>query len=159
MYLKGYSIQVLNFKLLQVPIEFRNASFLVEDTNGLSKTRSGRFHINDKGNIATQDGHEVVIVEKTDKLVNLSAEFENIRINNNGEIFVSGARYGRFALEMADNKPVTIHQGMVEGSNVNLVQEMASLGMAYRALEAAEKSISLIASVDRDLIDKYGKNV
>ena len=58
-----------------------------------------------------------------------------------------------------DNKPVKIHQGFIEGSNINLVGEMTSMLLVFRSFEASEKTLGMEASVDKELIEKYGRNV
>ena len=135
-----------------------NAYFLVESKSGPVPTRNGRFELNQAGKLVTQDGKELVVIEKTDKDINLAKHF-GIQINQNGEIFVGTERYGRIAVQVMDNKPVEIRQGFIEASNVNLMNEMISLSMAFRAFEASEKVLGMENSVDRDLIEKYGRNV
>ena len=135
-----------------------NAYFLIESKGELLTTKNGRFRLNEKGALSTDEGNEVVIIEKTDKLISL-AKSSNIEINQTGEIFVDGERYGRIALKILDNKPVKISQGHLEGSNVNVINEMATLLMAFRSFEASEKTLGMEASVDKDLIEKYGRNV
>lgn len=135
-----------------------NAYFLVEGEDGPIPARNGNFRLNEKGELSTQDGKEVVVLDKTEKPVSL-ATTNDIKVNENGEIFANGEKYGRIAMQIMDNKPVRIHQGFVEGSNVNLATEMMSLTMAFRAFEASEKTLGMEASVDKDLIEKYGRNV
>ena len=135
-----------------------NAMFLVESKDGPVPTRNGKFHLNDKGVLVTGEGNEVVVVEKTDKQLSLS-KTTDIKIDQNGEISVDGERYGRIAMKIMDNKPVRVHQGSVEGSNVNLMNEMVLLQMVFRNFEASEKLLGMEASVDKDLIEKYGRNV
>lgn len=145
-------------KMLDLAVE-GNAGILVDTKNGLEHTRGGRLSFNNNGDLVTQEGHKVVIVEKTDKPIELAKE-PNIKINKNGEIFVGTTRYGRIAVKVFDNKkPVRLHQGYIEGSNVNLSDEMISFSMLNRSLEASEKMLGMEASVDRDLIEKYGRNV
>lgn len=135
-----------------------NAYILVESKEGPVPTRDGQLSFNANGALVTQNGQEVVIVEKTDKPISLPKQKE-ITINQNGEIFADGMRYGRIAMKIMDNKPVKIHQGFVEGSNVNLVSEMVSMSLAFRSFEASEKALGMEASVDKELIEKYGRNV
>lgn len=135
-----------------------NAYFLVESKDGPMPTRTSRFKLNEKGNLSTLDGEELVVIEKTDKPVSLAKSYD-ISVNQNGEIFVDNEKYGRIAMHILDNNSVRIHQGFVEGSNVNIMEEMASLLMTFRALEAGEKTLGMEASVDRDLIERYGRNV
>lgn len=135
-----------------------NAFFKVDTGHGLTTTRNGRFNLNKDGEIISQEGHKLIIVEKIDKAINLALEKE-ITIDKQGVIHADGEKYGRIALELQDNNPVKIHQGFIEGSNVNLVTEMSVLTMAFRSLEASEKLLGMEASVDRDLIEKYGRNV
>lgn len=135
-----------------------NAYFLVESKDGLRQVRNGNFKLNEKGNLTTQEGNEIVIVEKTDKPVSL-ATTDDIHVNQNGEIFVGTERYGRIAMKIMDNKPVKVQQGYLETSNVDLSSEMMTLMMVFRAFEASEKTLGMEASVDKELIDKYGRNV
>ncbi len=135
-----------------------NAYFLVESKDGPIPTKDGRFRLNEKGNLATQDGAEVVVIEKTDKPISLAKE-EDITINHNGEILIGKERYGRIAMQVLDSKPVKVHQAHLEASNVNLMNEMITLAMTFRSFEASEKMLGLEASADRDLIEKYGRNV
>ncbi len=135
-----------------------NAYILVESENGLMPTRNGKLGFNENGSLVTQDGHEVVIIEKTEKPISLSKQ-NDIRINEGGEIFAGGERYGRIAMKIMDNKPVKIYQGFVEGSNVNLISEMTSMLLVFRSFEASEKTLGMEASVDKELIEKYGRNV
>ena len=135
-----------------------NAYFLVETKNGITPTRIGRFRLNDKGLLVDQEGNEVVVVEKSDKPLSLSKSYD-VQVNQQGEIFVGTERYGRLALQIQNNRPVKVHQGFIEGSNVNLMNEMVSLAMVFRAFEASEKALGMEASIDRDLIEKYGRNV
>lgn len=135
-----------------------NANFLVEGKNGPEPSRLSNFQLNSKGNLSNILGQELVIVEKTDKEINL-AKYDDIRINQNGEIFVGSERYGRIALQILDDKPVRVHQGSVESSNVDLMGEMASLSVMLRSFEASEKALGMEASIDKELIEKYGRNV
>lgn len=135
-----------------------NAYFLVDSENGPVPTKDGRFKLNEKGKLSTPDGKELVVIEKTDKPINLARETD-IQVNQKGEIFVGTERYGRIAIKVMDNKPVRVHQSYLEGSNVNLMNEMISLAMAFRSFEASEKMLGLESSADRDLIEKYGRNV
>ena len=136
-----------------------NAYFLVDAGDGsLTQARNGNFRLNEKGELATQDGKKVVVIERSDKPVSLASDFD-IKINENGEIFVGLERYGRIAMKIMDNKPVRIHQGFVEGSNVDLGKDMATLMMTFRSFEALEKSLGMEAGLDKELIEKYGRNV
>ncbi len=135
-----------------------NAYFLIEGKEGITTTRNGRFRLNERGDLSTEDGEEVIVVEKTDKPISLAKDYE-IKINQNGEIFVGTERYGRLAMKIMDNKPIKVHQGYLEGSNVNLMNEMVSLAMTYRAFESNEKMLSMELSADKELVEKYGRNV
>ncbi len=135
-----------------------NAYFLVETKDGIQTTKNGKFHLNEKGELASMEGHEVVVVEKTDRPLSLSKSHD-IHINQNGEIFVGQDRYGRIAMQIQDNRPVKVLQGFVEGSNVSIMSEMISLSMLFRAFESNEKIIGMEVSIDKELIEKYGRNV
>lgn len=134
------------------------AFFLVETDKGIIPTRNGKFQLDKDGEIVSQDGHPVVIVEKTDLPYRL-AEETDIRIDETGVIHIRGEKYGRIALDIQSNKPVKVHQGYLESSNVSLINEMAALTMIFRSIEASEKSLGMEASADRELIERYGRNV
>ena len=135
-----------------------NAYILVESEGGPIPTRNGRLSFNDKGSLVTQDGHEIIIIEKTDKPISLTKQYD-IKINENGEVFAGGERYGRIAMKIMDNKPVRLHQGFIEGSNVSLMSEMVAMSLTFRSFEASEKALGMETSADKDLIEKYGRNV
>lgn len=135
-----------------------NAHFLVEGKNGPEASRLSNFQLNSKGNLSNVLGQELVIVDKTDKDISL-AKSDDISINQNGEIFVGTEKYGRIALQILDSKPVRIHQGSVESSNVDMMGEMASLSVMLRSFEASEKALGMEAAIDKELIEKYGRNV
>lgn len=135
-----------------------NANFLVEGENGPTPSRLGSFQLNEKGNLANSLGQELIIVEKTDKDLSL-AKSENVKINQNGEIFIGTEKYGRIAMQILDSNPVKVHQGFVEGSNVDLISEMTSLSMIFRSFESSQQVLGMEASVDKELIEKYGRNV
>ncbi len=135
-----------------------NAFFLVEGNNGPETSRLCNFSLNAKGNLANSKGEELIIIEKTDKDVSLT-KYDDIKVNQNGEIFVGTERYGRIALQILDNKPVRVIQGASEASNVDLMTEMGSLATMLRSFEASEKALGMEASVDKELIEKYGRNV
>lgn len=135
-----------------------NAYFLVEGEEGPMPTKSGRLHLNEKGLLADADNREVVVIDKTDKALNIANDFD-VEVKENGEIFVGKERYGRIALQILDNNPVKVHQGFLEMSNVNLMTEMMTLLTVFRNFEASEKTLGMETSVDKDLIEKYGRNV
>ena len=135
-----------------------NAFFLAESKYGPIPTKNGSFKLNEKGLLSTQDGKEVVIIEKTDKPISL-AQSKKIKISNTGEIFADGERYGRLAMKIMDSKPVKVVQGHLEGSNVDLANEMVSFSFAFRSFEASEKVLGMEMAADKELIEKYGRNV
>lgn len=135
-----------------------NAAFMVETAKGLDYTRNGRLGLDSNGDIVSQEGHKVVIAEKTDKDINLAKETD-IKVNEDGEIIINGEFYGRIAMKRFDDNPIKIHQGHIEGSNVNLMTEMVSLQQMYRSIESTEKILGMEISIDKELIEKYGRNV
>ena len=135
-----------------------DAFFMIETKSGISTTRNGRFQLNKEGELVTLDGEKIVIVEKSKNALNLR-DYTDIQIDEQGVISIDGERYGRIALSIQNNKPVRVHQGYIETSNVNIINEMSSLTMVFRSIEASEKVLGMEASVDKDLMEKYGRNV
>jgi flagellar basal-body rod protein FlgG len=146
--------------------------FQVQQANGqLSYTRDGSFQISDQGTLVTSDGLTVVpgikippnasnltisgngIVSATQAGSTTSTELGRIELarfaNSAGLLALGGNLYQSTA---ASGEPVTgypqddglgqLQQGYLEGSNVDIVQEMVNMIDAQRAYEINSKAIS-----------------
>ena len=51
----------------------------------------------------------------------------------------------------------TIHQGFLEGSNVNAIQEMSELIKAHRHFESIQKAINVYDNISNKVSNEIGK--
>lgn len=157
--------------------------FEVLSPQGLRFTRNGGFQIDANGRLVTKEGYPVLREGQGDpgqRLIQTGSR--NITVSKAGEIFDGGNNIGKiavsnFAIEddlqkvggslyalkaTAVSGPVAspearVHQGFIEGSNVNVVEEMTDMITANRVFEAAQKAIQATDQMDDKLINQVGK--
>ncbi len=147
---------------LNVAIE-GDGFFGVDAPQGVRYTRDGSFRLNDQNQLVTADGYRVrgqngaaiVAVNPTGSLTIDQAgrvfsgaqevgRLETVSFANRGQLLKEGGNL----FKAPDNgslqaEPFTgkVRQGMLEGSNVNVVQEMVNLITSYRAYEIHAKAV------------------
>ena len=133
--------------------------FLVRSPDGTEKlTRDGDFQLDDRSRLITRAGD--LVLDSGRRPIVLDGELRSIRVAENGQISVSDqpvanlmvvnpppeALETRFPLAPPGLQPVTngitIRQGFLEHSNVNIVTEMVSLLSANRTYGFGQKIIS-----------------
>ena len=157
--------------------------FEVLTSQGIRWTRNGGFQIDNSGRLVTKEGHPVLREGQGDpaqRAVTLSSR--NVTVSHRGEIFDGGNTIGRLAVvdfvqpddlqkqgssyyalkSNAGSAPLQteemkIHQGFMEGSNVNVVEEMTDMITANRVFEAAQKAVKGHDQMDEKLINVVGK--
>ncbi|MGE4133418.1 MAG: flagellar basal-body rod protein FlgF [Bdellovibrionales bacterium] len=167
---------------LDLAIEGRGF-FEVLSPQGLRFTRSGTFQIDGDGRLVTKDGYPVLRQGQGDpaqRMIQLSSH--NMTVSQNGEIFDGGNSLGQIAVSdfailddlqkvgnslyalkgNARSAPVgtqdfRLQQGFIEGSNVNVVEEMTDMIAANRVFEAAQKAVKAHDEMDDKLINQVGK--
>ena len=131
-------------------------------------TRSGRFTVNDLGQLATASGH--LVLGTSGPISGLNG---TVRIEKDGRIFNNEVQVG--ALQLYDfNEPEKLQRhghllfesgpqqapkeidgklvpGALEGSNVNAVMAMVELVRVQRSFESAKKAIDTYRDMDRRL--------
>ena len=133
--------------------------FMVQTPEGERLTRNGSFTLNESGVLTDQLGHPV-IGEKG--LIYLRGK--GVEVNHLGEVYQDGSMIDRLkVVGVKDEKDLervgynhyyfsgnqedliqansTIRQGYVEGSNVNVMQNLTQMILAHRSYEAYQKSI------------------
>lgn len=139
-----------------------DAFFVVDTAQGPRYTRAGNFTRDPQGYLATQDGHHVMGAQGP---ILIPATNASVQIDDQGNVAIDGqqidrlrlvnfpqphelAKQGATLLAAGGQQPTEappgsyrIEQGMVEQSNVNVVQEMVELITATRAYEAGQKVI------------------
>ncbi len=145
---------------LDVAIEGESFFTVIGPDKSLKYTRSGAFTIDGNGQLSTLHGEKVL--GETGRPIDINGK--NVNINENGEVMLEGRVMDR--LKMAQFKEpnfllkkgynlyekgekteeiepgfTKIHQGHLEGSNVNPIESMVKMISGMRNYEADEKSM------------------
>lgn len=167
---------------LDIGIEGRGF-FEVLTPQGLRWTRAGSLQIDNSGRLVTKEGFPILKEgqnEPAQRVVQLQGR--NLTITASGDIFDGGNAAGRLAVSdfailddlqkvgnslyglkaNARSGPVPaqeakVQQGFVEGSNVNVVEEMTDMIAATRVFEATQQAIKAEDQMDDKLINQVGK--
>jgi flagellar basal-body rod protein FlgF len=134
--------------------------FVVSTPDGERFTRNGSFSLTPEGTLVDSDNNPV-LSDAGPIIIN----GEDIAIGQDGNIFVNGVETARLRVvdfakpydlkkvdggflmpedETAKPTPATnfsIHQGYVETSNVNIIENMVDMIISFRAYEAGQKAI------------------
>lgn len=138
--------------------------FVVDDPGGATLTRDGRFTLDVDGRLTTLDGAAVLGEGGPIQL----APGETLRITEDGRVFGSvGGELDRLRLVDAVVEPAggnrlrpvggmsearpTVHQGALEGSNVDAMRVMVELMEAGRHFEAYDKAMRASDEADARL--------
>ncbi len=161
---------------LDVAIE-GDGFFEVLTPNGARFTRSGNFKIDSQGNLISSSGFPVLRAGAGDpaqRLINLKSP--NVTVAYNGEVFDGNENLGKLSVVQFDQKDALakegmtlyslrpnynvnaaaatdakIHQGFLEASNVNIVQEMTDMISATRIFESNQRAIKAYDQIDDKL--------
>ena len=144
--------------------------FAIETPAGEAYTRSGRFHMDERGTLVTMDGHPVAWEGGRGALDPLGVDPVVAPDGNvhQGELtvgrlrIVSFERPERLGVDAGGHftgKPglapapaeAQVHQGALERSNVSAVDEMVALIRVQRGFESAARMLSMIEQSYRRL--------
>lgn len=149
--------------------------FKVRTARGDRYTRNGNFTLDAENILVTATGSPVM-----GEGGEITIEGRDIQINREGEIFVDGALVDKLAVvsfesmqkmikdgdslfvgptdssEISVETPV-VHQGALEGSNVEAVAEMTRMIEIMRTYEALQKMIQAYDETDGRIISEVGK--
>jgi flagellar basal-body rod protein FlgF len=137
-------------------------------------TRAGNFKINNDGALATSGGH--LVLDPSGRSIQL--EFNGVppEITEEGEILLGGESVGRIGVVTFETsvrlekfgegllRPPTgtatqpveglrLRQGMLEGSNVNAIDEMVRMIRTQRAYDSMQKAVQSISEITSQRID------
>jgi flagellar basal-body rod protein FlgF len=157
--------------------------FEVSTPQGVRWTRNGGMQIDSTGHLVTKEGHPLLKEGNGDpaqRTITLGSR--NVTVSQRGEVFDGGNLVGKLAvvdfakaddLQKVGNsyyqlkgnagsapspaEEGKIHQGFLEASNVNVIEEMTDMISANRVFEAAQKAIKGHDQMDDKLINVVGK--
>lgn len=143
--------------------------FEVGSPEGARFTRSGSFSIDGDGRLVTKQGLPVLregTGDAASREIRVTQGQGNLSISSNGEIFEGAQSIGKLSVVKIDKKDglqkvgqslyalrenlepqvtpaaeAKVHQGFLEGSNVNIVREMTDMITATRVFESTQKAI------------------
>lgn len=158
--------------------------FIIQTTNkqgetSIKYTRDGSFTVNKDGYLVTKDGDYVLDTNGRRIRIPGAQTAANVSFDQDGNIVVDGqqiATLGIAAFEnpqalllygenMYDATPqagltastATVHQGYLEMSNTNVIEEMVDMITITRAYEAGQKMIQTVDSTLEKSVNQIGR--
>jgi flagellar basal-body rod protein FlgF len=154
--------------------------FEVATPSGVRFTRSGSFKTDGEGRLVTSEGFPVLAEGTGDPAARaIRVTSPNVTVSYSGEVYDAGQLAGKisvvnvnnpdalqkqgsslYSMKAPYNAPVLkandikIHQGFVEMSNVNIVEEMTNMISASRSFEAAQSAMKAFDSMDDKLVNQ-----
>ena len=137
-----------------------NGYFVVETEGGERYTRSGRFHLDEEGQLVNNHGHPVL--SDGGEPFFFSTEDNEITISRDGTVATENGELGRLRVVTFENEQMLrvtaggiydteerpdavdspdVVQGMLEGSNVEPIIELTRMIEVSRSYDAAKKFI------------------
>ena len=159
--------------------------FEVLTPQGVKLTRAGSFSIDADGVLVTKQGFPVLRdggqgQDPQTRVMKLTAG--NPTVSFSGEVYDNGQSVGKLALVNVNNRDALqkignnlfsfienidpeltvandykVHQGFVEGSNVNMIQEMTEMLGATRTFETLQKGIQAYDQMAQKLVNDVPK--
>lgn len=157
--------------------------FEVLTPQGLRWTRNGSFLIDGTGRLVTKEGYPVLrdgAQDPTQRSIVIGDR--NVMVSDRGDIYQGENLLGKLAIanfadadqlqkqgnslyKLKENSSAAptpaseykLHQGYVEGSNVNVVEEMTDMIAAQRLFETTQQAVKAYDHMDEKLISGVGK--
>lgn len=154
--------------------------FEVLTPQGPQLTRNGIFRISQNGQLVTKEGFPVLregLGQPAGSRV-INVQSANLTVSQNGDIYEGGQQVGRLSLVTVAEKEglqkmgtslyalkpnyqqqltaaneVEVQQGFLEGSNVNIIQEMTDMISATRTFESTQKAIQAFDQMNQKLVN------
>lgn len=157
--------------------------FEVLTPDGVKFTRNGVLQVDGNGRLVTKEGFPILREGQNDPTQRtLQVSSRNITVSQAGDVYDGGNLLGRLSVVEFANpdelqkvgssnytqkqnaqlppqpaREARIHQGFVETSNVNVVEEMTDMITANRVFEATQQAIKAHDQMDDKLINQVGK--
>lgn len=163
---------------LDVAIE-GSGLFEVLTPGGIRLTRNGAFKMDGDGRLVTNEGFPILKEGANDpaqRVIQLTGK--NITVGFSGELYDGDEQVGKISVVEVDNKDVLqkqgsslfalkpnyeatprpandfkLHQGFMEMSNVNIVEEMTDMIQASRVFEATQGAVKAYDQMDDKLVN------
>lgn len=143
-------------------------------TGEMMYTRGGNFTVNSQNQLITSAG---MLVAGTGGAITIPAGAQDVKITDDGDVTADGNTIGRITVMEFDNlqqlrpegnglyssdagRPATetkMKQGMLEGSNVNSVQEMTRMIEILRDFQSTQRMMSAEDERQRGAIQKLSQ--
>jgi flagellar basal-body rod protein FlgF len=155
-----------------------DAFFEVVTPEGPRYARAGNFSIDGDGRLITKNGYPV----QREGGGEIRVTSPDVVVSSAGEVFDKGQSVGRLSLTKFANKDalrkqghslyslnpavaanaapaadVKLHQGYIEGSNVNVVREMTDMIQATRVFESTQKAIQAYDQMSNKVVNEIPK--
>jgi flagellar basal-body rod protein FlgF len=173
-------------KNTEAPLDFAiegKGFFEVATPSGVKLTRNGAFKIDSEGRLVNSEGFQVLksgTGDPAQRGIQLSGK--NVTVGYGGEVFDGDNQVGKLSVVTVDNndalqkvgsslygikpnfnmtaKPADefkMHQGFLEMSNVNIVNEMTDMIEASRTFESSRNAIKAFDQMDEKLVNVVPK--
>ncbi len=149
---------------LDLALSNADAFFLVEGENGPMRTRDGEFHVSPEGKIVDFQNRELVILDQDpDRSIGVAiSQGADLEIDKKGIVRLNGDAFGRIAIDMdnPDSGEVAyILQGKLEASNVDVSHNIVQMMQTRRYIDTVQGVLAMEMTIDKSLIETYGRNV
>ncbi|MBD3234620.1 MAG: flagellar basal-body rod protein FlgF [candidate division Zixibacteria bacterium] len=161
-------------KPLDVALE-GDGFFVIDTENGTRYTRNGQFHLNSIGMLVNMRGE--VVLSDTGPII---LENNNPNIDANGNIEIDGEAISRLQVVRFDNpqeltktdgvhfaapdgliaepaREVTVRQGFLEQSNVEILHQMVDMIDGFRQFELGQKVIQTLDYINNKAVNEVGR--
>lgn len=138
--------------------------FTIQTDKGDQLTRAGDFRLDEQGQLVTDDGH--IVAGEGGPIQVQDGMPVDLVIDDTGLVYQNGEEIGRFLIQQVENPETlvkvggkrfaagretrigqmetpAIRQGVIEGSNVNLIREVTNIVQTTRAFESYQRVITL----------------
>lgn len=157
--------------------------FEVLTPRGVRFTRSGGFKVSSQGLLVTKQGYPVLKTGTQDpQQRTIGVNSRNLTISYGGDIYEGGdfnsklsvvdvaepdalkkegqslyALKENYGAQLQPAAEAQVHQGFIESSNVNIVEEMTDMIQASRSFESTQKAIKAFDMLNGKLVNEVGK--
>ncbi|MFW8051977.1 flagellar hook-basal body protein [Vagococcus fluvialis] len=138
---------------------FDEGYFSVQLPNGeTGYTKNGHFQVNDQNQLVTQEGY-LVLSQNGGPIDAREAnpQFQLTRFTDQGDLVARGETTFTATNPGVQDRESTVRSSMLEGSNVNMVDEMTNLMDTARQFEINQKALLTSDETLRKLANEVGR--